>query len=88
MRRDLQALEPAQLDKWTRTVRDPSPAYAWLHCNQPRDQDCHQAMVEGGIIGRPGPAFGADSSYNRLELLMQPAVFDSLAAKLQLFVDG
>ena len=43
-------------------------------------------MLAEGIEGRPGPAFGAGSEFNRLELLMQPAVFDSLAAKLQMFV--
>ena len=43
-------------------------------------------MADFGIFGRPGVAFGAGTDYNRLELLMQPAVFDSLAAKLRLFM--
>lgn len=81
-----QDLEPAQRDSWTGTVRGPTPAYAWLQCNEVRDQDCYQAMADVGIMGRSGPAFGAGPDYNRLELLMQPAVFESLAAKLQLFM--
>ena len=43
-------------------------------------------MLNEGIKGRPGPAFGAGKEYNRLELLMQPAVFESMATKLELFV--
>jgi len=43
-------------------------------------------MLDEGLKGRPGPAFGAGADFNRLELLMQPAVFDSMAAKLELFV--
>ena len=58
----------------------------WLHCLEPRDDDCYQAMLDEGLKGRPGPAFGAGADFNRLELLMQPAVFDSMAAKLELFV--
>lgn len=67
-------------------MHSPAPAYVWLHCTEPRDEDCYQAMLNEGIKGRPGPAFGAGTDYNRLELLMQPAVFDSMAAKLELFV--
>ena len=81
-----QDLEPAQPDSWTGTFRGPSPAYLWLHCNEPRDSDCYQSMADFGIIGRAGPSFGAGPDYNRLELLMQPGVFDSLAAKLELFM--
>ncbi len=84
----LQALEPAQYDKWTGAIRSPCPAYVWLHCNEARDEDCYEAMQAAGIIGRPGPMFGADASFNRLELLMQPPVFDTLAAKLEIFVSG
>lgn len=43
-------------------------------------------MADSGIIGRPGHVFGSGADYNRLELLMQPAVFDSFAAKLRQFV--
>ncbi len=82
----LQTLEAAQYDSWTQSTRSPAPAYVWLQCTEPRDQDCYQAMLNEGIKGRPGPAFGAGAEYNRLELLMQPAVFDSMAAKLELFV--
>ena len=82
----LQTLEAAQYDSWTQITRSPAPAYVWLQCTEPRDQDCYQAMLNEGIKGRPGPAFGAGTEYNRLELLMQPAVFDSMAAKLELFV--
>lgn len=85
-RLQLQTLEAAQYDSWTQITRSPAPAYVWLQCTEPRDQDCYQAMLNEGIKGRPGPAFGAGTEYNRLELLMQPAVFDSMAAKLELFV--
>jgi hypothetical protein len=82
----LQKLEAAQYDSWTQSTCSPAPAYVWLQCTELRDQDCYQAMLNEGIKGRPGPAFGAGKEYNRLELLMQPAVFDSMAAKLELFV--
>ncbi|DBA90224.1 TPA: hypothetical protein ACH3X1_003522 [Trebouxia sp. C0004] len=86
MRLRLQKLEAAQYDSWSSSTQSPAPAYVWLQCTEPRDQDCYQAMLNEGIKGRPGPAFGAGTEYNRLELLMQPAVFDSMAAKLELFV--
>ena len=84
----LQDLEEAAMDSWTGIRRSPSPAYAWLRCTEERDRDCYQSMANDGIIGRAGPAFGAGADYNRLELLMQPAVFGSLAAKLRLFMLG
>lgn len=84
----VQTLEAPQYDSWTRSTRSPTPAYVWLHCSEPRDVDCYQAMLDEGIKGRPGPAFGAGTDYNRLELLMQPTVFDSMAAKLELFVSN
>lgn len=74
------------MDSWKGISRRPNPAYAWLRCNEARDQDCYQVMADRGIIGRPGPAFGGGAEYNRLELLMQPGVFDSLVAKLRLFM--
>lgn len=47
-----------------------------------RDPDCWQSLREGGVIGRPGPTFGMDASFARLELLMRPEEFDLFLLKL------
>lgn len=53
-----------------------------MHCVQ-RDPDCMATLGRGGIVGRPGPAFGSDASHVRLELLMRAENFDFMVQKLQ-----
>eukprot|EP00884_Botryococcus_braunii_P004197 jgi/Botrbrau1/13779/Bobra.0056s0031.1 len=62
-----------------------SPPYLWLQClDSERDHDCYEALKAGGVLGRPGSAFGMEPSYVRVELLMRAKEFDLLIQKLYL----
>lgn len=52
-------------------------------CGVQHDPDCMAVLEGGGLLGRPGPAFGSDPSHMRLELLMRAETFDMMAEKLQ-----
>jgi hypothetical protein len=48
-----------------------------------RDPDCFVTLKAGGLLGRPGPAFGMGPEYARLELLMRAEEFDMMVRKLE-----
>lgn len=77
----LQQLEPARLDRFLHTVRQPSPAYAWLE--RIDGQSAHVALKKVGILARPGTSFGSEQRFARLSLLMRSTEFDVLARKLR-----
>ncbi|KAJ8485164.1 hypothetical protein OPV22_017649 [Ensete ventricosum] len=66
-----------------RTIRDPSPAYAWLRCEWKEDEDCHEALRKASIISRSGPLFEAGSQYTRLSLIKTQDDFDLLLKRMQ-----
>uniref|UniRef100_A0A1D1Z982 Tryptophan aminotransferase-related protein 4 n=1 Tax=Anthurium amnicola TaxID=1678845 RepID=A0A1D1Z982_9ARAE len=68
------------------SIRDPSPAYGWLKCEMEEDVDCKAVIRSGGIIGRPGSAFGADPRYVRLSLIKTQDDFDQLLGRLEALV--
>ncbi|XP_002994169.2 tryptophan aminotransferase-related protein 3 [Selaginella moellendorffii] len=63
----------------------PSPAYAWIRCEQ--EEDCHSIFAAAGINGRPGRAFGVSNRYIRLCMIKRDDEFELLAGKLQALVD-
>ena len=84
----LQPLMPSQKCLFWGSVRDPSPAYAWLKCQEPDDEDCWEVLkTQGSIKGRNGGQYGASEKYVRLSLLMRPREFDILSEKLEAFMN-
>ncbi|KAJ4771540.1 Tryptophan aminotransferase-related protein 4 [Rhynchospora pubera] len=78
----LQQLSP-QYCIYFKKIRDPSPAYAWLKCENEEDADCAEVLMKGGIISRCGTKFGASTQYTRLSLLMTDDHFEMLLQKLK-----
>ncbi|XP_059631523.1 tryptophan aminotransferase-related protein 4-like isoform X2 [Cornus florida] len=64
-------------------VRGPSPAYAWLKCERPKDEDCASVLGAAGIIGRNGKQYGAESRYVRLSLIKRQDDFDLLLQRIK-----
>lgn len=73
----------ARYCNYFRTIRDPSPAYAWLKCEWKEEDDCHEALRKGSIISRSGALFEADSRYTRLSLIKTQDDFDLLLKRMQ-----
>ncbi|XP_010261034.1 PREDICTED: tryptophan aminotransferase-related protein 3-like [Nelumbo nucifera] len=67
-------------------ITGPSPAYAWLKCENEEDKDCYAVLKAAGIIGRAGAVFGADSRYVRLSLLKSQDDFDLLMQRIESLV--
>ncbi|KAG0616411.1 hypothetical protein M758_5G113300 [Ceratodon purpureus] len=81
----LQELKPGYCN-FFKKVSDPSPGYAWIHCNHEEDVDCQAVMLSGGITGRPGSEFGSSDRYVRLALLKRQSSFENLVAHLEKLV--
>ncbi|KAJ3684795.1 hypothetical protein LUZ61_013959 [Rhynchospora tenuis] len=77
----LQQLSP-QYCTYFKKIRDPSPAYAWLKCENEEDTNCAEVLMKGGIISR-GTGFGASTRYTRLSLLKTDDHFEMLLQKLK-----
>ncbi|KAK1259825.1 Tryptophan aminotransferase-related protein 4 [Acorus gramineus] len=73
----LQSLSP-QFCTYFQTIRDPSPAYAWLKCEREEDKDCKAALKAEGIISRGGATYNADGRYTRLSLIKTQDDFEQL----------
>uniref|UniRef100_F6H6R2 Alliinase C-terminal domain-containing protein n=1 Tax=Vitis vinifera TaxID=29760 RepID=F6H6R2_VITVI len=69
-----------------KTVRGPSPAYAWFKCEREEDKECYTVLKEAGIIGREGNLYGAETSYVRLSLLKSQDDFDALLHQINKLV--
>ncbi|KAA8537960.1 hypothetical protein F0562_027460 [Nyssa sinensis] len=67
-------------------VRGPSPAYAWLKCERPEDEDCHAVLSAAGIIGRRGSSFSAENRYVRLSLIKSQDDFDLLLHRMNALI--
>ncbi|XP_078152142.1 alliin lyase-like isoform X2 [Carex rostrata] len=78
----LQQLSP-QYCTYIEKIRDPSPAYAWLKCENEEDVDCEEVLTKGGIISRGGMVFEASTRYTRLSLLKTDDHFEMLLQKLK-----
>ncbi|XP_074369339.1 tryptophan aminotransferase-related protein 4-like [Apium graveolens] len=49
--------------------RTPSPAFAWIKCEQEEDEECSKVVLgEAKVIGRAGSLFGAGNDYVRVSL--------------------
>ncbi|KAG0480621.1 hypothetical protein HPP92_011479 [Vanilla planifolia] len=81
----LQNLSP-QYCTYFQRIRDPSPAYAWLKCEQEEDADCEAVLREAGIISRSGKVFEAEGYYTRLSLLKTQDDFNQLLMKMEALV--
>ncbi|KAM7514825.1 hypothetical protein LguiA_004408 [Lonicera macranthoides] len=69
---------PPQYCTYFQKVRGPSPAYAWVKCENEEDKSCTEILREANIIGRDGTKFGATKEYVRLSLLKRKDDFDQL----------
>jgi len=63
-------------------TRLPSPAYAWLKCEQEEEEDCGAVLEAGKIIGRAGSMFSAEDRYVRLSLIKSQDDFEMLLQRL------
>ncbi|XP_039117198.1 tryptophan aminotransferase-related protein 3-like [Dioscorea cayenensis subsp. rotundata] len=77
---------PSQYCNYFKTIRDPSPAYAWLKCERDEDQECDVVLKNAGIICREGSLFEADDRYVRLSLVKTQDDFDQLVQKMDALV--
>lgn len=83
----LQEMKPGYCN-FFKQVSDPSPGYAWIHCNDEKDVNCTAVMLYAGVTGRPGSESGASDRYVRLSLLKLNSDFDILAAHLAKLVES
>ncbi|CAI9116472.1 OLC1v1017625C1 [Oldenlandia corymbosa var. corymbosa] len=67
-------------------VRDPSPAYAWLKCENEEDTDCTKVLRAANIIGRPGSLFNVENRYVRLSILRRQDDFELLLYRINKLV--
>ncbi|MCE5166956.1 hypothetical protein HAX54_031108, partial [Datura stramonium] len=74
---------PSQHCAFSKQVRAPSPAFAWLKCEAEEDKDCYNVLREANIIGRKGAAFGVENRYVRLSVVNSRDDFDLLHQRLQ-----
>ncbi|KAG5620946.1 hypothetical protein H5410_006164 [Solanum commersonii] len=74
---------PSQHCAFSKQVRPPSPAFAWLKCEAEEDEECHNVLREANIIGRKGAAFGVENRYVRLSVVNSRDDFDLLLQRLQ-----
>ncbi|CAI9116469.1 OLC1v1017622C1 [Oldenlandia corymbosa var. corymbosa] len=81
----LQELTPQQCT-FSNEVRAPTPAFAWIRCENDEDEDCHAVLKEAKIIGRAGHVFGAQSRYVRLSLVNSQDDFNLLQHRLEMLV--
>ncbi|XP_057974502.1 tryptophan aminotransferase-related protein 4-like [Malania oleifera] len=84
-RLSIQQLVPLYCN-YFRTVRGPSPAYAWLKCEREEDRDCPAMLRAANVIGRNGSLFRAENRYVRLSLIKSQDDFDLLLQKLEILV--
>ncbi|KAK1306787.1 Tryptophan aminotransferase-related protein 3 [Acorus calamus] len=73
----LQSLSP-QFCTYFQTIRDPSPAYAWLKCEREEDEDCAASLKAEGIMSRGGATYKTDGRYARLSLIKTQDDFEQL----------
>eukprot|EP00257_Ricinus_communis_P007635 XP_002524354.2 tryptophan aminotransferase-related protein 4 [Ricinus communis] len=76
-----------QYCSFSKKVRGPSPAFAWLKCEREEDEDCFRTLKSAAnISGRRGDLFGAESCYVRLSLVKSKDDFDLLLQKMEMLV--
>ncbi|GMY29498.1 tryptophan aminotransferase-related protein 4-like [Fagus crenata] len=68
---------------FSRKVRRPSPAFAWLKCERQEDKDCNEVLKAANIIGRDGSFFGSESRHVRLSLVRSQDDFDLLLQRIE-----
>ncbi|CAK7346730.1 unnamed protein product [Dovyalis caffra] len=68
---------------FSKTIRGPSPAFAWLKCEKEEDKKCFDVLKTANIIGREGSLFGAESRFVRLSLLQRQDGFDLLLKRME-----
>ncbi|KAJ3695037.1 hypothetical protein LUZ60_000414 [Juncus effusus] len=81
----LQLLSPKYC-MYFKKIRDPSPAYAWLKCENEEETDCSEVLMKGGIISRGGSAFNYSTRYTRLSLIKTNDDFEMLLNKMKTLV--
>ncbi|XP_042391649.1 tryptophan aminotransferase-related protein 3-like [Zingiber officinale] len=69
-----------------KTVRDPTPAYAWLKCEMDEDKDCQAVLRKFNIISGSGKLFEGDNRYTRLNLCMTNDHFELLMMRMEAMV--
>ncbi|KAM3270674.1 hypothetical protein P3S67_028876 [Capsicum chacoense] len=74
---------PSQHCAFSKQVRPPSPAFAWLKCEADEDKDCFNVLRAANIIGRKGAVFGVENRYVRLSIVNSRDDFDLLQQRLQ-----
>ncbi|KAK3161770.1 hypothetical protein QOZ80_1BG0081180 [Eleusine coracana subsp. coracana] len=83
----LQKIRP-QYCTYFKRVRAPSPAYAWVECEEEEDQDCYEALLKENIITRSGVRNEASSRYTRMSLLKSDDDFDVLMERVTELVNA
>ncbi|CAI9091674.1 OLC1v1026757C1 [Oldenlandia corymbosa var. corymbosa] len=74
----------AEICTFSKDARAPTPAYAWIRCENEEDEDCRTVLIgEANIIGRTGYDFGSKRRYVRLSLVSSQDDFDLLRLHLE-----
>ncbi|KAG9456853.1 hypothetical protein H6P81_001361 [Aristolochia fimbriata] len=68
---------------YLRTVRQPSPGYAWIRCEREEETDCQEVLQAAGVIGNKGSLFGADIRYARLSLTKSQEDFELMLERIK-----
>ncbi|CAN4081774.1 unnamed protein product [Withania somnifera] len=74
---------PTKYCSYLGTLREPSPAFAWVHCKREADKNCSEVFAKAKIIGRPGSRFYVEDDYLRLCLVTRQDDFDMLIRRLE-----
>ncbi|XP_059281172.1 tryptophan aminotransferase-related protein 4-like [Lycium ferocissimum] len=74
---------PSQHCAFSRQVRAPSPAFAWLKCEAEEDKDCYNLLRAAYILGRKGAVFGVENRYVRISVVNSQDDFNLLQQRLQ-----
>ncbi|XP_068653602.1 tryptophan aminotransferase-related protein 3-like [Aristolochia californica] len=78
----LQKLSP-QYCTYFRTMRQPSPGYAWIKCEREEETDCQEVLKAAGVFGNKGSFFGADRRYARLSLTKSQEDFELMLERIK-----
>ncbi|XP_065848109.1 tryptophan aminotransferase-related protein 4-like [Euphorbia lathyris] len=77
-----------QYCSFSRKIKGPSPAFAWIKCLREEDKDCYEILKsEGNVTGRRGSLFGAENGYVRLSLVKSQDDFSLLHERIQMLVN-
>ncbi|KAG8633355.1 hypothetical protein MANES_18G095250v8 [Manihot esculenta] len=76
-----------QYCSFSKKIRGPSPAFAWMKCEREEDKECFQVVKStANVSGRHGSLFGSESRYVRLSLVKSQDDFNLLLERMEALV--